>query len=394
MNLQPAQAAFAQLLISGTLVHEGSFEEIRQVLGLQVNPDLVIVVSIDRYPEIAVGKPEEWKINIGSKLVEAVHKAISNPFLWVWKEEGILAVLLDTRAAHPHSQKYLLSVIRQIQKSIDAQGFSVSVGIGTSYDSPYLLHLSFEEANESMVDRFFQGNRIVYQYDKEKRVAKELKKPITNEEKMELLARVRIGDEEGSVNYLKILLDRIAHSYKFHVDMFKSEAVDLIMSLSRMVLDRGGDGSVILSENARMIQVLIGTVRYDNFINKMCDYWREIAKQARQADEIEASPIVRSAIKYIKENHQQKITLEKIAQYCYISNYHLAHVFKKEVGVGCVDFLNQVRIEKAVFLLETTDLSVNQIAGHVGFQDANYFTRKFKRYMNCSPTEYRAARLC
>lgn len=397
MTWQTEQAAFSQLLISGTLVHEATFEDMRERLGIQVNPNLVIIVSIDRYPVLASDKPVEWKIDIGQKLVKAINKAIQEPFLWVWIEEGILAVLLELPihgSEHTYSYRRPLSVVRKIQDLIDEERFSVSCGMGSRYDDPYFIHRSYEEAKESMVDRFFQGNRVIYQYVKEKRLVEELEKPITPEEKMELLARVRIGDEEGSVNYLKILLERAARSYQFHVEMFKSEALDLIMSLSRMALDMGGDASAILSENARVVQALIGTVRYDNFVNKLCDHWRKVAKQAGQSNEIEASPLIRSAIKYIKAKHIQKLTLKNIAEYCHVNAYYLAHLFKKETGMSSIDFLNKVRIEKAVFLLETTEMPVQQIAGQVGFVDANYFSRKFKMIMNCTPTDYREARLC
>ncbi|KQX48449.1 helix-turn-helix domain-containing protein [Paenibacillus sp. Root444D2] len=91
----------------------------------------------------------------------------------------------------------------------------------------------------------------------------------------------------------------------------------------------------------------------------------------------EASPVICSAIEYMKEHLQEKITLGEIARYCYLSTYHFAHLFKREVGLSFVDFLNKLRIEKAVHFLETTDLPVQQIAALVGFPDPNYFTRKF-----------------
>ncbi|AJY73403.1 helix-turn-helix domain-containing protein [Paenibacillus beijingensis] len=397
MTFKTAQAAFAQLLITGTLVHEAAYDDMRRALEIDANPNTVLVVSIDRYPELAVGMPIEWRIEIGRTLVQAIVKSISEPFLWVWTEEGIMAVLLELQQAHNpqlNLDKRPMSIVRKIQNIIDTQGFSVSVGIGSRYDNPYMLFHSYEEAKKSMVNRFFQGNRIVYQFDQETAREPKLTNPITPEEKMELLARVRIGDEEGSVNHLKILLERAAHSYKFNVDMFKSEALDLIMSLSRLAVDMGGDASEILSENARIIQSLVGTVRYNNFVSKLCDYWREIAKQVGQAGGFEASPIIRAAIKYIKENHAQKLTLKKMAEYCHVNAYYLAHLFKKETGMSCIDFLTKIRIEKSAFLLETTEMTVQQIAIQVGFQDANYFSRKFKKMMSCSPSSYREARLC
>lgn len=398
MAFDAAQAAFCQLLISGTLVHEGSMAEMQQRLGIQINPRLVMVVSIDRYPDFAIGKPFAWRVEIGQQLVKAVRQAIAVPFLWAWVEEGILTVLLELPCddlSQLSGKEQVLHMGKQLQDFADAQGFSVSIGIGSDYyDNPYMLHYSYEEAKESMMDRFFQGNRLIYQYEKRKCADKPWKKAVSPEEKAELLARVRIGDNEGSVAFLKILLEQLAQSYMHSVDMFKSEVFDLVMSLSRLVLELGGDAAEILSENARVIRDLYNTIRYDKFVNKVCDYWMKLAGQAVRANAPEVSPAIRSALKYLKDNMNNKVTLDQVAQYCYISTYHFAHLFKKEVGLSFIDFLNKMRIEKAVHYLETTNLTVQEIASRVGFQDSNYFARKFKSLMNCSASEYRAAKLC
>jgi two-component system response regulator YesN len=220
-----------------------------------------------------------------------------------------------------------------------------------------------------MLDRFFQGNRMIFQYEKQKPLDDKRKRSTSPEEKVELLSRVRMGDEEGSLVYLNILLERLAQSYKHNVDMFKSEAFDLVMSLSRVAIELDGNASEILAENAKMIQDLYTTIRYDTFCLKLNEYWKKLAKPVAEAHLLTVSPIIRSSIEYIKKNHQEKITLEEIAQYCYLSTYHFAHLFKKEVGLSLVDFTNKIRIEKASFFLGMTDLTVQQIAVQVGFQD-------------------------
>ncbi|WP_409346158.1 AraC family transcriptional regulator [Paenibacillus sp. MBLB4367] len=397
VRLDASQATFSQMLISGTLVHESDFNEIQKRLGLHVFPHLVIVFSIDRYYDYAVGQPFVWRADIGQKLVKALYKALTVPFLWVWVSEGVLAVLLELKTDVIPKESYrekTLQMVSDTQTLIDQQGFSVSAGIGTYYDNPYMLHHSYEEAKESMIDRFFQGNRLIFQYEKRRKLEKKWVQVIAYEEKMELLARVKIGDVEGSIVYLKILLERLAQAYKHSIDMFKSETLDLIMTVSRLVLDVGGDASELLSDNARVIQDLYNTIRYDKYVHKVCDYWRKLARQVAESHAREASPVIRSAIEYMKEHLQEKITLVEIARNCYLSTYHFAHLFKKEVGMSFVEFMNKLRIEKAVHFLETTDLPVQHIAAQVGIQDANYFTRKFKLIMNCTPTEYRAAKLC
>ncbi|MBP1995185.1 helix-turn-helix domain-containing protein [Paenibacillus eucommiae] len=398
MNFDVAQAAFSHLLISGTLVHEGSFVDMQKRLGIHIHPRLVMVVSIDRYPDLSISKPFAWREEIGQQLVEALHEAILVPFLWVWVGEGVLALLVDLPSEEPSGlsiKEKALRLGKRLQNYADDRGFPVSIGIGSDYyDNPYMLHYSYEEAKESLMDRFFQGNRLIFHYEKRKLSDKVWKKAVSPAEKAELLARVRIGDIEGSISFLKILLEQMAHSYMHNVDMYKSEAFDLVMSLSRLVLDTGADASEILSDNARVIQELYNTIRYDKFVHKVCDYWRELAGQVALANAADVSPAIRSALEYLKQNMSNKISLDQVAQYCFISTYHFAHLFKKEVGLSFIDYLNKMRIEKAVHYLETTDLSVQEIASRVGFHDSNYFARKFKSLMNCSASEYRAAKLC
>jgi len=397
MKLNPAQAAFSHLLLSGTFVHEASFEEIQEWYGIYIHPQLALVISIDRYPDLVVDKPMTWRKEIGQKLVDAVNKAISLPFVWVWVAEGVLALLLELPSewsAERNLNEKTFEIAKSIQETSALHDVSVSIGIGTYYDKPEMLYHSFEEAKKSMIDRFFQGNQLIFQYKVLASQEEQFWDPQTDAERMEFLARVRIGDVEGSVTILKILLDRIAQQYKFNVDMFKSEVVDLIMSMSRLVLESGVNAITILSENAHFIQDLYQTIRYDKFVKKVCDYGRKLTEEIAKTHVIEVSPVIRNAIRYIKENLLRRISLEEVAQYCCLSKYHFSHLFKKEVGMSFVDFLNKIRIEKALQYLETTDLTVQQIANLVGFEDSNYFSRIFKKYMQHSPTEYRSARLC
>jgi two-component system, response regulator YesN len=136
------------------------------------------------------------------------------------------------------------------------------------------------------------------------------------------------------------------------------------------------------------------TIRYDKFVRKVCDYGRWLTGQVSQFQFPNASTVIRQAIQYMKRCHRQSMSLDEVAHYCSLSKYHLSHLFKKEVGVSFIDLLNQIRVDKAGYYLKTSDLPVQQIAGLVGYQDANYFSRIFKRYLGCSPKEYRIAKLC
>ncbi|CAJ1004146.1 MULTISPECIES: helix-turn-helix domain-containing protein [Brevibacillus] len=397
MKQDPVQATFSHLLLSGTLVHEGSFEEMQESFGIRVHPQVVMVVSIDRYTDLVIGKPFHWSMEIGQQVVEGVCEAISEPFVWVWVAEGVLAVLVELALHSPKESGFRQvtgRIARQIQERCKKRGVNVSIGIGSYYDNPYQLHFSYEEAKEAMVDRFFQGNALIFHYEKKQGREAGWDSPLTPAERAELVARLRIGDEEGTVASLRALLDKMAQTYRHDVNMFKSEAVELVITMSRQVLDSGANAALILSENARFIQDLYVTIRYDKFVQKVCEYARRLTAYMEQNDLSDVSPIIRQAVRYLKENLRRKLTLEEVAQYCCVSVYHLSRLFKRETGMSPIDFLNRLRVEKAKYYLSSTDCTIQEIAAVVGFQDANYFTRTFKKYANCSPTAYRRAKLC
>ncbi|MEW9668325.1 helix-turn-helix domain-containing protein [Ammoniphilus sp. 3BR4] len=396
MKQDPIIATFSHLLLSGTIVHEAAFSKIQEIYGISIHPHLVMVVSVDRYPDLSLGKTLIWKTEIGHKLVEAVYKAITVPFVWAWVAEGVLALLLEIRSEQLDQQdlkEVNFQIARDIQTSAYFMDIPVSIGIGTYYDNPYMLHHSYDEAKRSMVDRFFQGNRLIFQFEKKSSSGDLRNDPVVRLERTELLARVRIGDGEGTVSILKILMERMARAYKFNVDMFKSEVADLVMLMSRLALESGVSAPTILSENAHFIQDLYQTIRYDKFVQKVCEYGQRLTEQVTLTHSAVVSPVIRQAIQYIKENLEKKISLDEIARFCCLSKYHISHLFKKELGVSIVDFINKMRIEKALLYLEQTDLTVQQIANHVGFEDANYFSRTFKKYVQISPSEFRSTKI-
>lgn len=95
-----------------------------------------------------------------------------------------------------------------------------------------------------------------------------------------------------------------------------------------------------------------------------------------------AEPIAR----YIEANFSQKLTVDGLCELFHFSRPTLFARFKKEYGMGVTEYVNNTRIEKGKKLLERYDVS--ETAERVGFSDANYFSRIFKKYTGLSPSDY------
>lgn len=108
-------------------------------------------------------------------------------------------------------------------------------------------------------------------------------------------------------------------------------------------------------------------------------------------DEIveEYSDFIKKSIKYIKENYNSKLTLEKVANYVHLNPQYFSRIFKNETRISFTDYLNRIKIEKAIELLVSTSYPAYKIAVETGFSDASYFNKIFVEVMGMTPCKYR-----
>ncbi|MGG6431626.1 helix-turn-helix domain-containing protein [Anoxybacillus sp. D401a] len=92
---------------------------------------------------------------------------------------------------------------------------------------------------------------------------------------------------------------------------------------------------------------------------------------------------------FLHENYGYDVTLEEVAKYVHLTPYYFSKLFKKETGQTFIDYLTNLRIEKAKQFMRDEGLTVKEACYRVGYKDPNYFSRVFKKVTNMTPTEYR-----
>ena len=96
---------------------------------------------------------------------------------------------------------------------------------------------------------------------------------------------------------------------------------------------------------------------------------------------------LKKAIAYIRLNYQSEITMNDVAEYAGISERYLRRLFSQYLNLSPLDYLNQMRINRAIELLRNTEMSVKEICYLCGFRSPQYFSRIFKQQMGISPRE-------
>ena len=100
---------------------------------------------------------------------------------------------------------------------------------------------------------------------------------------------------------------------------------------------------------------------------------------------------VNEAIKYMSGNYDKAITTSRLADMAHLSEGYFCQMFKDVTGKTAMEYLNNLRIDKAEKLLKKTEMTVTEIAFCCGFEDANYFSRTFKKIKGKNPQSVRLA---
>ena len=98
---------------------------------------------------------------------------------------------------------------------------------------------------------------------------------------------------------------------------------------------------------------------------------------------------VEKIVELMQADLRRELSLDNFARSVNLSVWRLSHIFKSEMGVPPIKYLRLLRMERAKILLETSFLSVKEIAHQVGVNDESHFVRDFKATYRASPTLYR-----
>ena len=109
------------------------------------------------------------------------------------------------------------------------------------------------------------------------------------------------------------------------------------------------------------------------------------------SDKKENSDLISPILTYINANYNKQITLDKLAEKSGYSKSRFSHIFSEITGTTPIKYQNDIRLKVSCELLQSTELTVADIAFRCGFNDPLYYSKIFKKKYNLTPTEYRSS---
>ncbi|MDO7907725.1 response regulator transcription factor [Paenibacillus sp. JX-17] len=194
---------------------------------------------------------------------------------------------------------------------------------------------------------------------------------------------------------------------------FHSAFLSLTDSVKQMITEERPDVfefKTFLSNIIFNVSVLLGSMNYDT---KMLDenkykYFRAVddtqeagAALALLEDFIAdvnivtggregtVDPALTKLLDYIEEHYADPLSLTEVARHFHFNPSYLSTYFADRNKEGFNEYVNKVRIEKAVALLQSGSMPISEISGNVGYSDHSYFCKVFKKFKGLSPSQYR-----
>ena len=128
-------------------------------------------------------------------------------------------------------------------------------------------------------------------------------------------------------------------------------------------------------------------------ISQLPDFFSSVIRRYCQLVQEHAYPNLRPltnlAVTYIKEHLADNLTVKDSAKALTVNANYLSSLFRKDMGMTFIDFVNKERTNQAAALLRHTNLQIQQIASTVGYNNTSYFAKQFVRFQGISPSHYR-----
>lgn len=263
----------------------------------------------------------------------------------------------------------------------DYHGVNASAGI-SFVGTVSTLKSCYCQAYEAVSQKFYTGSGVVHLYQEHIRDNAEI---LRNSKGMEPPQTVDVFDLETARTQTQVWLDEISISRYPEISVVKQTIHELLFKIKTEVM-MTGDGKTDFS----LVEKAYLQIQKQNYLTEMKDtltqFFLEAENSGGHSKDVRREII--QAKQYVSQYYFHHIKLFDVARQVNMNVDYFSHLFKKETGHSFTDYLNEYRIEKAKQLLLSGQFKVYEAAFAVGFQDENYFIKRFKRQTGYTPSEY------
>jgi len=267
--------------------------------------------------------------------------------------------------------------------------FDLTIGIGRIGTHLNDIPESYRFAVEAVKARILYGiNRVI---DLGSRVfdLTELESVFPVADKLQLTRRLESIDYQGASEIVDNMIARFDANRDLSPNLFEI-AINQVQKIFVDCVKRSGtrfeqslDCKDMLDKDLEDFHSLDQIRKYFHFLFERANNTCEKLKSSQNSQAIECVK------HYISTHYKDEITLSDVAKIAYLNTNYLGDLFKKETGINFSEYLIEFRINVAKDLMKDLKLRISDVAEQVGYPDAKYFSKLFKKIVGVSPADYR-----
>ncbi|HEY5585165.1 MAG TPA: response regulator [Ruminiclostridium sp.] len=362
-------------------------------LGIKTGSHLFIVASIEiddmyqRWEDI--NDIVLWKYAVLNILNEIVEED-GNCITFNGPEERIISIfelnICDNQIANNiQSYQKLCNYVNRYLK------FTLTVGLGEVHKGFGGIRKSYIESIVALQNKLTLGNNKVIEYSI-------LRNDFSNvgffpsEVNEEVLLNLRFNDWEKTKIKIDEVFDYISKK-RLSIDYTYIICTGLVSICLSYIIEVGKEIKEIFGEGFLPFGQMKENSSMESLQNWVLGLFKITLQYCGENKNTRLQKIVNSARVYINNNFNQcDINLEQIAASLYINSGYLRAIFKREAGITISDYITKLRMLKAKELLSLGNMKLSVISEMVGYSDASYFSKCFKKYYGASPSDYENVR--
>lgn len=320
-------------------------------------------------------------------IVQEILADESGAAVFRYKENKVMTILSGSGEEELLARaQELAEKIRESTKQF--MKFTVTLGIGTVCRELQDIRYSCRASEAALEYRLLIGHdQVVHITDLEKRGDAPLLDGIETESA--LISAIRAGTDSEMKACIQRLISEFG-SASISVELCYVRIVRVMLAVLQTLMEIGSNENELIGKEKRLLSDLYSFRSLDeieHWLNEVCEQaLRDVAKTRK---DLTRSQML-EAVDFIQRHYEDaELSIKTVCSRIFMSTSYFSALFKTHTGKTFVEYVTEVRMEKAKELLKHSLLKTYEIAAKTGYQDPQYFSVLFKKHTGDTPTEYR-----
>lgn len=379
-------------LISGNRNSLAPLQSLMTRIGASLHSGQYIVMSVEFDNRQDIPGPRDLTLycyalcNVAEELINAENLGLATE---TGSGKAVILMSFEDSEDEQRVMMWAVSVADLLKDFVQEYfGRTVTIGIGEAVRELKNLHQSYKSSSEALRYKLVTGgNTIITVDDISSEPSPKLYRLVAMTD--HILAAVKLQDNDKMRHQVRRWFELLAEQ-SVPPELIVQLVVQCMMKAATAAAEIGVDQSSLFPEQS-LYERLSQYERLDQLENFTAEAMNSIIELIRQKrNGRERSEVIDKVLLYLQEHYMRNdLSLNLLASEFGISVSHLSKLFKEQTECNFIDYLMELRMNKAKELLSGSGEKIRRIAEMVGYSNVNSFVRIFKKITGRTPTEYR-----